>query len=186
MALTPLPAPRKVGETCTTPDGTSFTCTDNTFALCGSTIHSGNLLDYLNRPDVLYIDTRDYGEYIKKHLRNFEVIPFYGLIFEAEAENTPGKHRLFGGTVATPIPLHPHSDELLSRLLPRDRTLFLMCNSGGRVAQLMTLLQARGYDMGRIYNIGGITQYTGDAYAHLYVDGSGLALSSTGDVVLEG
>ena len=52
---------------------------DYTFENSG--INSENLLDYLNREDTVYIDLRNYEDYSKKHFKNFEVIPFFGYIY---------------------------------------------------------------------------------------------------------
>ena len=38
-----------------------------------------------------------------------------------------------------------------------------MCQSGGRIKAFMQLLDANGYDMSKIYNVGGMAQY--DSYA---------------------
>ena len=45
-----------------------------------------------------------------------------------------------------------------------------MCQSGGRVAMLMKMLAANGYDMSKIYNIGGMAQYTAEQYREFLTD----------------
>lgn len=126
---------------------------------CGS-VNAANLQDYLGRDDVLYIDLRDYPDYGKKHLRNFECIPYFAFIFDAEAGTNDEKIQLFGGSVAEPVAQYEESLSLLKELFPQDKTIFLMCQSGGRVGQMMTLLKSLGWDMSKIYNIGGMGQYT--------------------------
>ena len=71
------------------------------------------------------------------------------------------------------------SDELLEALFPRNQILFLMCQSGGRVSQLMTLLKARGWDMTKVYNIGGMAQYAGAEYRDIVTDTPEITISAT-------
>ena len=59
---------------------------------------------------------------------------------------------------------------MLNIFFPKDKPLFIMCQSGGRVAQLMTLLSKKGYDMSKIYNVGGMGQFTAREYADYTVD----------------
>ena len=108
-----------------------------------------------------YIDLRDYADYAKKHLRNFECIPYFALIFNE------------------PIPVYAESDELLEALFPKNKVIFLMCQSGGRVNQLMKLLNARGWDMTKIYNIGGMAQYAGPEYRELTTDAPEILVNAT-------
>ena len=64
-------------------------------------------------------------------------------------------------------------------LFPKDKTIFLMCQGGGRVAQAMTLLEALGWDMTKIYNVGGMGQYTEDLYGDLTTNAGELGLEAT-------
>ena len=170
--LAPLPAP--VDETRTfkknKDDTEEVPCTPGDYGPTCSAIGAHNLLQYLNRPDVFYIDVRDHNDYMKKHLRNFEVIPFFGLIFNADANEDASKPHLYGGTPTEPVPVYEESDELLEVLFPKNKTLFIMCQSGGRVGMLMNILKARGWDMSKVYNIGGMAQYTGPEYKDMTVD----------------
>ena len=45
-----------------------------------------------------------------------------------------------------------------------------MCQSGGRVAMCMDILAANGYDMSKIYNVGGMGQFTSKDLAPYVVD----------------
>lgn len=170
--LAPLPAP--VDETRTfkknKDDTEEVPCTPGDYGPTCSAIGAHNLLQYLNRPDVFYIDVRDHNDYMKKHLRNFETIPFFGLIFNADANEDASKPHLYGGTPTEPVPVYEESDELLEVLFPKNKTLFIMCQSGGRVGMLMNILKARGWDMSKVYNIGGMAQYTGPEYRDMTVD----------------
>ena len=135
-----------------------------------SSINASNLFEYFGRDDVLYIDVRDFGDYQKKHLRNFECIPYFAFIFNADAGKDAKKPQLYGGTVNEPVSAYKESDDMLNVFFPKDKTLFIMCQSGGRVAQLMTLLSKKGYDMSKIYNVGGMGQFTAREYADYTVD----------------
>ncbi|HHZ02015.1 MAG TPA: rhodanese-like domain-containing protein [Tissierellia bacterium] len=134
-----------------------------------SGINHENLLDYLNRPDSVYIDLRNYEDYAKKHFKNFEVIPFFAYIYNENA-GTEGFPQLFKGTHDEPIPVYESSEAILNALFPKDKNLMLMCQSGGRVAMLMKMLAAHGYDMSKVYNVGGMAQYTGEQYREFITD----------------
>jgi rhodanese-related sulfurtransferase len=145
-------------------------CEPGNFGPTCSAINSENLRQYLGRTDVMYIDLRDFADYSKKHLRNFECIPYFALIFNADADKDPSLPQLFGGTVEEPVPVYEESDEILEALFPKNKVIFLMCQSGGRVNNLMKLLNARGWDMTKVYNIGGMAQYSGPEYRDIVTD----------------
>ena len=151
-------------------DPTETVCEPGNFGPTCSAINSENLKQYLGRTDVMYIDLRDYSDYAKKHLRNFECIPFFALIFNAEAVNDASLPQLYGGTPDEPIPVYAESDELLEALFPKGKTIFLMCQSGGRVNNMMKILNARGWDMSKVYNIGGMAHYAGPEYRSIVTD----------------
>ncbi|NLJ57442.1 MAG: hypothetical protein GX339_01185 [Tissierellia bacterium] len=134
-----------------------------------SGINHENLLDYLYREDSVYIDTRNYEDYSKKHFKNFEVIPFFAYIYNENA-GTEGFPQLFKGTHEEPVAVYESSEAILNALFPKDKNLMIMCQSGGRVAMLMKMLEAYGYDMDKVYNIGGMAQYTAEQYRDLITD----------------
>lgn len=179
--LAPLPEPVDTTKTFlkNKDDTEESPCTPGDFGPTCSAINNTNLLQYLNRSDVYYIDTRDHGDYMKKHLRNFEVIPFFGLIYNKDAHTNADLPQLYGGTPQEPVPVYEESDEILKALFPKDKTLFIMCQSGGRVGMLMNILKARGWDMSKIYNIGGMAQYTGAEYRDLIVDTPEMLMETT-------
>ena len=180
QTLAALPAPVDTTKTfkANKDDTVEVPCTPGDFGPTCSAINSSNLLEYWGRPDVMYIDTRDFGDYMKKHIRNFEVVPFFALVYNAEAHTDPTKVQLYGGTPAEPVPVYEESDQMLEALFPKDKILFIMCQSGGRVGMLMNIRAARGWDMSKVYNIGGLAQYTGAEYKDLITD--------TPEFVLEG
>lgn len=188
QALLPLPAPVDTSKTYK-PDKDAkeeVPCTEGSFGPTCSAINASNLKDYMNRPDILYIDLRDFGDYMKKHFRNFEAIPFFALIFNAEAHTNADLPQLYGGSPTEPVPVYKESDELLEVLFPKDKTLFIMCQAGGRVGMLMNILKARGWDMSKIYNVGGMAQYTGAEYKDMITDTPEFLLADQGNYKIEG
>ena len=160
-------------------DTTETVCEVGNFGPTCSSINSENLKQYLGRSDVMYIDLRDYSDYAKKHLRNFECIPYFALIWNAEAANDASLPQLYGGTPDDPIPTYAESDELLEALFPKGKTIFLMCQSGGRVNNMMKILKARGWDMSKVYNIGGMAHYAGPEYRSLVTDTPEIIIEAT-------
>ena len=154
-------------------------CEPGNFGPTCSAINNANLREYLGRTDVMYIDLRDYADYAKKHLRNFECVPYFALIFNKDAHLDAALPQLYGGSVDEPIPVYAESDELLEALFPKNKVIFLMCQSGGRVNQLMKLLCARGWDMSKVYNIGGMAQYAGPEYRDIVTDTPEITISAT-------
>ena len=149
------------------------------FAAACSTINATNLFEYLGRDDVLYIDLRDYPDYQKKHLRNFECIPFFAFIYNKDAGKDPSKIQLYGGAFNEPVATYQESDEMLEVFFPKDKTIFFMCQSGGRVAQLLQILNAKGYDMSKIYNVGGMGQFTAPGFKDYTVDALEFKVNAT-------
>ena len=145
-------------------------CEVGNFSADCSSINKDNLLEYMNRLDTVYIDLRDYKDTQTKHFRNFEVVPFFGLIFDKEAQDNPDSVQLFGGTPKEPIPMYEESSQLLEELFPRDKNIVFVCQSGGRVAMMMDILKVHGYDMSKVYNAGGIANYTDAKYNPILVD----------------
>lgn len=161
-----LPAPRDTSKSYSDKDGNSIACALDDYSLDCSTINSSNLTDYLGIEGVVYIDARDFGDFAKKHLRNFECIPYFAVVFDAEA-NGADKPQLFHGSVTEPVATYEESLDILHDLIPEDKVVFLMCQSGGRIKAFMTLLDSLGYDMSKIYNVGGMAQY--GEYEGIYV-----------------
>lgn len=162
-----LPAPRDASKTTTIKVGgvdTQVSCdTDNTAALYSlgcSTINYENLKDYLNRDDVAYIDVRNNeGDYDALHLKGFVNYEFFADINGGSATSADDQlfYKLADGTF---VPRYSTSVAALEAMFPKDKTLFLMCASGGRVVTLMQLLDQYGWDMSKVYNVGGMQQYT--------------------------
>lgn len=152
--------------------------TEGDYSADKSNINTENLIDFLNRDDSVYIDLRDYEDYVKKHFRNFEVIPFFAYIFNEKA-GEEGFPQLYKGTHEEPVAVYESSDAILNALFPKDKNLIIVCQSGGRVTMLMKMLAAKGYDMSKVYNVGGMAQYTDEKYREFITDTEELNVEST-------
>lgn len=176
-----LPPPQDTTKTyqANADDPTESPCEEGNFGPTCSAITSDNLRQYMFRSDVVYIDLRDYEDYAKKHLKGFEVIPYLALIFNADADKDPSLPQLYGGDPTDPVPVYEESDELLAALFPKNKTLFVMCQGGGRASNMMHILKARGWDMSKVYNVGGMAHYTGAEYKDLVTDTPEILLTAT-------
>lgn len=171
VAQATLPEARDVTKTYKpSSDAADTACTADVYNAACSSVGVANLDQFLNRDDVVYIDVRDYKDYSMKHFKNFEVIPYFAFIFNATAHTDPTMVQLYGGSPTEPVAVYAESDAILNALFPKDKTIFIMCQSGGRVVQLMNILKAKGYDMSKVYNIGGMGQYTDARYADYITD----------------
>ncbi len=165
-APAPAPAPAPVEEKAVLP-ASQKTAGDFTYENSG--INHENFLEYMDVEDAVYIDLRNFEDYSKKHFKNFEVIPFFAYIYNENA-GSEGLPQLYKGTPDAPEAVYDSSEAILNALFPKDKTLLIMCQSGGRVAMLMKILAAKGYDMSKVYNIGGMAQYTADQYRSFLTD----------------
>jgi len=130
-----------------------------------STINKSNLHQYMGLEGVEYIDIRDAvkvgnnddfvtGTYSGQHLLGFRNVGYNEYI---TGNGNQLFYKLADGTFA---PRYTNSVDILKDLFPQDKTLFIMCQSGTRVGYMMTLLNQYGWDMSKIYNVGGMGQYT--------------------------
>lgn len=143
---------------------------ENPYSAENSSVNVENLDEYLNRSNAVYIDLRDYDDYTEKHFKNFEVVPFFAFLFNEEANTNEEMIQLYGGTPEEPVDVYEQSDAILGSIFPKDKVIFLTCQSGGRVPHLMNILEAKGYDMDKIYNVGGVGQYTDSKYKEYLTD----------------
>ena len=111
------------------------------------------LVDYLDREDVVYIDLRGGADYNKGHIEGFEWVPHFDIIMANGGAK--GDQLFYTDGEGKIQPRYEESKAILNAIFPKDRTIFLMCKSGGRVAKTMDVLAANGYDMSKIYNVGG-------------------------------
>ncbi len=154
-----LPAARDESKKYSDKDGNEVACSLTDYSVDCSSITAANFAEYANVEGVVYIDARDYKDFATKHMRNFECIPFFGLIYDEAADGSSEKPQLFKKVDGKFEPVYEESIDILHDLVPEDKTVFLMCQSGGRIKTFMAILDAAGYDMSKIYNIGGMAQY---------------------------
>lgn len=156
-----LPAARKDTETCK--------AADQKYSASCSGINKDNLEDYMQLKDVVYIDLRNGvtnaspsapGNYSDDHLHGFEMVEFFATIYDSSSDNSGTQ--LFKKDFSA---RYTNSVKILEELFPKDKTLFLMCQSGGRVGTMMKLLEHWGYNMENVYNVGGMNQYQDSEYA---------------------
>ena len=129
-------------------------------------------LSYYDRDGKLLVQEQPGSRLLGKSMITGDPIP-------ATSTNGAALPQLYGGTVDDPIPVYAESDELLEALFPKGKTIFLMCQSGGRVNNMMKLLAARGWDMSKIYNIGGMAHYAGAEYRDIVTDTPEIAINAT-------
>ena len=144
---------------------------DNYDKTCSS-INAKNLYNYLGRSDVDYIDLRNFSDYEFEHLEGFRNVQFFADIWNKDGVATG--QQLFNQDYT---PKYKDSVEILESYFPKDKTLFIMCQSGARVAWLMEILEMNGWDMSKVYNVGGMGLYTDDAYEPYIVSKSKTALT---------
>lgn len=156
--LEALPTPRLEGKT-------SYVNTDSSIQINPSEKGQVPLIDYLKRPDVRYIDLRGVDEgYVIGHIEGFESISYFKIIAninnDGQSLYTATSHNMEATFTAN----YEESDYILEKLFPKGKTMFIMCQSGGRVVPFMRLLESRGYDMNKIYNVGGWGQVSRSGY----------------------
>ena len=108
--------------------------------------------DYFTTENVRFFDLRDVSEgYGIGHIQKFESISYFNVLIG-------NKNQLFKKEGETFIARYAESEEILNEMFPKDATLFVMCQVGGRVQPFLTLLDQYGYDMSKVYNVGGWNQ----------------------------
>lgn len=169
---------------------------NNTFVMYSTncnTVDYTNLYEYMDREDSVYYDLRDEGsvkgsaldQYSAGHLKGFKNVDFFNYIFPTVLRTTTVPTGERGTTLfylaedGTFAPNYADSVKILEELFPKDKNLFLMCAAGSRVVTMMQILDQYGWDMSRVYNIGGFGDYSGDEYKDYVLT------ASTGNKLLE-
>lgn len=111
----------------------------------------------------------DPATYSGAHLKGFANVEFFAYVFDSSA-NHSGKQLFYKGEDGRFVPRYATSVETLEALFPKNKTLFIMCQSGGRVVTLMQLLDQFGWDMEKVYNVGGMSSYTNEEFAVILGD----------------
>ena len=162
--LTDLPPPE--------PDGGPFGVDVN--------INMTTIDDYLNRPDVAYIDVRmlyDPADFpsiggiasLTRTLPGYRIVPYP---FLATLSAMPVANAYEGETLfevvwgenreILDISLnYAEAETILNELFPKDKVIFLMCGGAGYSSLTRVLLIHQGWDENKIYHTGGNWHYEG-------------------------
>lgn len=131
---------------------------------------------YLNRKDSVYrdmrmlIDDADYeaiggDSYLSGFVSGFEVISYPYLCnvedLPEEVGSTYTGVTLFSHENDEYIANYAESFDILEKIFPKDKNIFLMCGGGGYAGMTKKLLVALGWDANKIYNVGGYWYYNG-------------------------
>ena len=115
-------------------------------------VDMSNIDDFLGRPDVQYIDLRNFDDKMNSgYISGFEMIPFFTFL---EDTNLLVRNTGWDFTSADIV-----NEAALRALFNEDKTVFLMCGSGTRAGYVMAALEELGYT--DVLNVGGIGVYTG-------------------------
>ena len=132
-------------------DGETFLAKECSISLVPGSIENPDakpVKDYLNADNVRFFDLRDVSEgYGIGHIQGFESVSYFKVIV--------GEGHLFTKTDTGFIANYKESEQIIKDIFPMDAKLFFMCQAGGRVPQLLTLLNQLGYNMDNVYNVGG-------------------------------
>ena len=112
-----------------------------------------NIDDFLGRPDVQYVDLRDFDDKMSSgYIAGFEFIPFFQYLEATEIlVKTDGDWYFAAEDILL--------ENALKSVFDDTKTIFLMCGSGTRAGYVKDALVSIGYT--NVINIGGIGAYTG-------------------------
>ena len=140
-------------------------------------INESTIDEYLNREDAVYRDMRmleDPGNYeaiggdryLSGYVEGFEVIPLPYIIpvtgLPNEVGDTYTGTTLFYNDNGTYIANYKESMDIIEKIFPKDKVIFLMCGGGGYSGITKNFLVSMGWDENKIYNTGGYWYYKGD------------------------
>lgn len=138
-----------------------------------------NTLDkYLFRDDVVYRDMRmledpatyealaDGDRFLSGFVQGFEVVPYPYLApvegLPSEVQNAYSGPSLFRHENGQYIANYKESMDVLEDLFPKDKVIFLMCGGGGYAGSTRSMLISLGWDVNKLYNVGGYWYYNGN------------------------
>lgn len=140
-------------------------------------INEDTIDEYLGREDSVYRDMRmleDPGNYeaiggdrfLSGYIEGFEVIPLPYIIpvteLPSEVGDTYTGTTLFSGVDGKYIANYEESMDIIERIFPKDKVIFLMCGGGGYSGIAKNFLVSLGWDENKIYNTGGYWYYKGN------------------------
>ena len=136
-------------------EGATYQAKECSVSLVPGSIENPNakpVKDYLTTEGIRFFDLRDVKEgYGVGHIQGFESVSYFNTIV-GDGE------QLFSKTDAGFVARYEESEFYLNKIFPKDATLFVMCQVGGRVQPFLTLLAQYGYTMSNVYNVGGWNQ----------------------------
>ena len=145
-------------------------CNSNSFEDDCSSIHiSTNLYQYLGRSDTVYIDLRDVAssnpkrQQVSKYIEGFRFVEFFDRIYGTDSQlfiESSGADNF--------MPRYQNSVAVLEALMPKDKNIFLMCAAGSRVVNMMKIMEVHGWDMSKVYNVGGMNDINATDNADVY------------------
>jgi len=137
--------------------------------------------NYLNRPDVAYVDVRmlyDPADFpaiggiasLTSTLPGYRIVPYPYL---ATLSAMPVANAYEGETIYEVVwgdnreileitPNYAEAETILNDLFPKDKIIFLMCGGAGYSSLTRVLLIHLGWDENKIYHTGGNWHYEGD------------------------
>ena len=115
--------------------------------------HAKAVKDYIGTPNIRYFDLRDVTEgYGAGHVQGFESVSYFQTIVGT------GDQLFYTDANGKYVARYEESVSVLNKIFPKDATLFVMCQVGGRVQPFLKLLAQYDYDMSKVYNVGGWNQ----------------------------
>lgn len=139
-------------------------------------INEDTIDNYLGREDSVYIDLRMLKDdanyeaiggdsYLSGYIKGFKVIP-YPYICNVEDLPEEVGEPYTGNTLFTHedneyIANYLESMDIIEKLFPKDKAIFLMCGGGGYAGMMKKMLVNLGWDENKIYNVGGYWYYKG-------------------------
>lgn len=140
-------------------------------------INEATIDEYLNREDSVYRDMRmleDPGNYeaiggdkfLSGYIEGFEVIPLPYIIpvtgLPSAVGDTYTGTTLFYNDNGSYIANYEESMDIIEKIFPKNKVIFLMCGGGGYAGMTKNFLVSLGWDENKIYNIGGYWYYKGE------------------------
>ena len=132
---------------------------------------------YLNREDSVYRDMRmledpaQYEEiggdrYLSGYIKGFEIVPLPYIIPVTNlpkevGETYTGNTLFFKMSDGTYVPMYKESMDIIEKLFPKDKIIFLMCGGGGYAGMMKEFLVSQGWNKDKIYVVGGYWYYEG-------------------------
>jgi rhodanese-related sulfurtransferase len=127
---------------------------ENTLPELPDTIDMDNIDEFMNRPDVQYVDVRNFDERMRSgYIMGFEVIPVIQYLeFSDILVRTDGNWEFTADDLKNQSALESFFDS--------DKAIVIMCAGGTRAGYVKDALESIGFE--NVYNIGGFGDYDGD------------------------